>query len=166
MDFSTRETTSKKVWKQRRFFDDGNYIEKIKWKNRGYFDQQIYVKKGTWRQSGFFEQQNYTKKSTWKKHEFFDHQITPQKVCGNNVDFFTIDHFSISKNTFKKYVEMTWKFVKIWSLTFQLNINVVCPLRFLSIPRLELTAAVLPVKMAYLIRKELNLGTVAEVLDR
>ena len=34
--------------------------------------------------------------------------------------------------------------------------------KFLSTPRLELTAAVLSVKMACLIRKELNLGNIAE----
>ena len=115
--------------------------------------------------------------------DFLTSKITPKKVPGKNMNFstiklhckkyvemtwffFTIYHFSISKITLKKYVEMTWKFVKTWSLTYRLNIDVVCPMRFLSIPRLELTAAVLPVKMAYLIRKKLNLGTVAEVLDR
>ena len=38
----------------------------------------------------------------------------------------------------------------------------VTPKKFLLIPRLELTAAVLSVKMAYLIRNELNLGNIAE----
>ena len=38
----------------------------------------------------------------------------------------------------------------------------VTPKKFLSIPRLELTAAVLSVKMACLIRKELNFGNIAE----
>ena len=32
--------------------------------------------------------------------------------------------FSISEITSKKYVEMTWKFVKIWSLTYRRNIDI------------------------------------------
>ena len=148
-------------------------LKKITWKKREYFDQQIYVNKSTWKQSEFFYQRYYTEKSTWKKHDFFDHQITTKKVCRNDVDFLSIEitsknckkndvDFSIIKITLKKYVEMTWKFIKIWSLTYRCNIDVVRLLRFLSIPRLELTAAVLPVQMPYLIRKKLNLGTVAE----
>ena len=38
----------------------------------------------------------------------------------------------------------------------------VTPKKFLSISRLYLTAAVMSVKMVYLIRKELNLGNIAE----
>ena len=38
----------------------------------------------------------------------------------------------------------------------------VSPKKFLSTPRLELTVAELSVKMACLIRKELNLGNIAE----
>ena len=38
----------------------------------------------------------------------------------------------------------------------------VTPKKFLSTPRLELTAAVLSVKMACLIKKELNLGNITE----
>ena len=38
----------------------------------------------------------------------------------------------------------------------------VIPKKFLLIPRLELTAVVMSVKMACLIRKELNLGNIAE----
>ena len=38
----------------------------------------------------------------------------------------------------------------------------VTPKEFLSTPRLELTAAVLSVKMACLIKKELNLGNITE----
>ena len=38
----------------------------------------------------------------------------------------------------------------------------VTPKKFLSNPRLELTAAVLSVKMACLIKKELNLGNITE----
>ena len=38
--------------------------------------------------------------------------------------------------------------------------------KFLSTSRLELTAAVLFVKMACLIRKELNLGNITDILNR
>ena len=55
-----------------------------------------------WKQRGFFQQS----KLHWKK------------VSRNNVDF------SISEITSKKYVEMTWKFVKIWSLTYRRNIDI------------------------------------------
>ena len=55
-------------------------------------------------------------------------------VRGNNADFSTIEialkkahgndvDFSVSEITAKKYVEMTWKFVEIWSLTYQHNIH-------------------------------------------
>ena len=54
---------------------------------------------------------------------------------GNNVDFSTIKitwrkvrgsdvNFSISKITLKKYVNITWKFVQIWSSTYQRNIYI------------------------------------------
>ena len=45
-------------------------------------------------------------------------KITSKKVRGNDVDF------SISKITSKNYVEMTWKFVEIWSSTYRRNIDV------------------------------------------
>ena len=55
-------------------------------------------------------------------------------VRGNNADFSTIEialkkahgndvDFSVSEITSNKYVEMTWKFVEIWSLTYQRNIR-------------------------------------------
>ena len=62
-------------------------------------------------------------------------EITPKKVRGNSVDFSTIKiapkkvrgndvDFSISEITSKKYVKMTWKFVKIWYLTYRQNIDI------------------------------------------
>ena len=60
-------------------------------------------------------------------------QITSKKVRGNIVDFWTREitrvrgnnvDFSASEITSKKYVEMTWKFVEIWSSTYQCNIHV------------------------------------------
>ena len=50
--------------------------------------------------------------------DFLNSQITSQKVRGNDVDF------SISEIISKKYVEMTWRFVKICSSTYQRNIEV------------------------------------------
>ena len=81
-----------------------------------------------------------TKKITSKKVrgnnvEFSTIEITSKKVRGNNVDFSTIKitwrkvrgsdvNFSISKITLKKYVNITWKFVQIWSSTYQRNIYI------------------------------------------
>ena len=66
---------------------------------------------------------------------FSTSEITPKKVRGKEVDFSTIENtskkvhgndvdFSISEITSKKYVEMTWKFVEIWSSTYRRNIDV------------------------------------------
>ena len=69
------------------------------------------------------------------KVDFSTIEITSKKVRGNNVDFWTIKitskkvhgnyvDFSISEITSKKYVELTWKFVEIWSSTYRRNIYV------------------------------------------
>ena len=61
--------------------------------------------------------------------------IPSKEVRGNNVHFSTIEikskkvggknvDISISEITSKKYVEMTWKFVEIWSSTYRRNIGV------------------------------------------
>ena len=50
--------------------------------------------------------------------DFSTSEITSKKVRGNEVDF------SISEITLKKYVEMTWKFVEIWSSMYRRNIDV------------------------------------------
>ena len=50
--------------------------------------------------------------------DFSTREITSKKVRENDVDF------SISQITLKKYMEMTWKFVKIWSWTYRRNIQV------------------------------------------
>ena len=50
--------------------------------------------------------------------DFWTIKITPRKVRGNDVDF------SISEITSKKYVEMRWRFIEIWSSTYQRNIHV------------------------------------------
>ena len=49
---------------------------------------------------------------------FSTSEITSKKVRGNNVDLSTTDI------TLKKYVEMTWKYGGIWSLTYRRNIHV------------------------------------------
>ena len=60
-------------------------------------------------------------------------EIRSKKVRANNVDFLTIEirskkvrgndmDFLISKITPKKYVEMTWKLVEIWSSKNRRNI--------------------------------------------
>ena len=45
-------------------------------------------------------------------------KLRQKKVRGNDVDF------SISKITSKKFIEMTWKFVKICPLTHRRNMHV------------------------------------------
>ena len=50
--------------------------------------------------------------------EFSTSKITPIKVRGNSVDFSTIEITS------KKYAEMTWKSVEIWSSMYQRNIHI------------------------------------------
>ena len=76
-----------------------------------------------------------SKKVRRKNVDFSTREITRKKVRGNNMDVSTINitlkkvrgsdvDFSISEITSKKYVEMTWKFVEIWLLTFELNIHV------------------------------------------
>ena len=65
---------------------------------------------------------------------FLTREVTPKKVGGNNVDFSSSEitskkvrgndvDFSISEVTSKKYVEMTWKFVEIWSSAYRPNID-------------------------------------------
>ena len=67
--------------------------------------------------------------------DFSTIEVTSEKVRGNNVDFSTIEmtstkvrgndvDFSVSEITSKKFVEMTWKFVEIWSSTYRRNIHV------------------------------------------
>ena len=62
-------------------------------------------------------------------------EITSKKIRGNDVDFSTIEitskevrgndvDFSIREIALKKYVETTWKFIEIWSLTYRRNIHV------------------------------------------
>ena len=51
--------------------------------------------------------------------DFSTSEITSKKVRGNHVDFSTIE-----KTASKKYAEMTWKFVEIWSSTYGRNIYV------------------------------------------
>ena len=76
-----------------------------------------------------------TKKVRRSKVDFSTIEITSKKVRGNNMDFSTIKitfkkvrrnkvEFTISEITSKRYVEMTWKFVDIWSSTYRRNIHV------------------------------------------
>ena len=76
-----------------------------------------------------------SKKVRGCKVDFSIIEITSRKVRGNNVDFSTIQMtlkkvrgndvgFSISEITLKKFVEMTWKFVEIWSSTYRRDIHV------------------------------------------
>ena len=59
-----------------------------------------------------------SKKVRGKNVDISTSKITPKKVRGNNVDFSTIQITSV------KYVEMAWKFVEIWTLTYRRNTDV------------------------------------------
>ena len=71
-----------------------------------------------------------SKKVRGNNLDFSTIETTLKKVCGNNVDFLIsaitskkvrgndVD-FSISKITLKKYVQITWKFVEIWSSSYR-----------------------------------------------
>ena len=76
-----------------------------------------------------------SKKVRGNNDDFSTIEITWIKVSGSNVDFSTIEitskkvggnhvDFSTSEITSKKYTEMTWKFIEIWSSTYQRNIHV------------------------------------------
>ena len=74
---------------------------------------------------------NLTKNSV----EFLPLEISSKKVHGKNVDIFRLAKLPQTKHvettrifwtieiTSKKYVEMTWKFVEIWSSTYWCNIH-------------------------------------------
>ena len=59
-----------------------------------------------------------SKKIRGNNLDFLTIEITSKKVRGNDVDF------SISKITLEKYVEMTLKFVEIWSSSYRRNTDV------------------------------------------
>ena len=100
-----------------------------------FFDHQNYIKKRTWKQRGFSTIEITLKKVRGNNADFLNIEITLKKVRGNNVDFSTIEiklkkvpgndmDFSISEITSKKYMEMAWKFVEVWSSTYPCNIHV------------------------------------------
>ena len=70
-----------------------------------------------------------------KEVDFLTMEITSEKVCGNDMDFLTSEitlkkvlgndvGFLIQEVTSKKYVEMTWKFVQVWSSMYRDDIDV------------------------------------------
>ena len=128
--FTRLQLTQKRRWISAR----RNLIEQSTCKQYGFFDHQNYIEKIKWKHRAFFDHRNYIEKSTWNNVDILPGLITPKKVCGNNVNFPTIEitlkivrandvDFLISDITSKKYVEMTWKFVEIWSSAYQRNIH-------------------------------------------
>ena len=92
-------------------------------------------RKSAWKLRGLFDHQIKLKKVRGNNEDFSTIEITSPKIRGNNVDFSTIKitlkkvhenkvDLSNSEITSKKYVEMTRKFVEIWSSTDRHNINV------------------------------------------
>ena len=91
---------------------------KVRGNNMDFLTIEITSKKVRGNNVDFSTIEILSKKVRGNNMDFPTSEITPKKVRGNEVDF------SISKVTSKKYVEMMSKFVKIWSLTYQCNIDV------------------------------------------
>ena len=102
MDYSTIKITSKKVSR--------NTVDISK--------KEITSEKVRGNKVDFSTFEIKLKKVRGNNGDFSTIEITSKKVCGSNADF------SISEITLKKYVEMTWKFVEIWSSTYRPNIHV------------------------------------------
>ena len=111
------------------------YRKKSTWKQCGLFSHHNYLKKSKWKHCGFFDERNYTKKRRGNIVDFSTFEITSKKVRGKNVDISTlkitskkvrgknVDCYAI-KIASKRYVEMMWKFVKLWSPMYGRNIDV------------------------------------------
>ena len=102
MDFSTINITSKKV--------RGNNVE--------FSTIEITLKKVRKNNADFSTIEVTSKKVRGNNVEFSTIEITSKKVRGNDADF------SISEIKSKRYVEMTWKFIEIWSSMYRCNIHV------------------------------------------
>ena len=76
---------SKSTWKQCKFFNQQNYIEKIRWKQRGFFDHRKYIERTMWKRRGFCERRNYIEKSMWEQRTF-GLEVALKNVRGKNVD--------------------------------------------------------------------------------
>ena len=97
MDIWTREITYKKV---RGINVDFSTRKIILQNGRGKKVDFLTMVKSMWKRHGFFDQWNYAEKSTWKRHEFFDPRNYIEKV------------------------EMTYKFVQVWSSMYWGDIDV------------------------------------------
>ena len=123
------------MWKQRGFFDQRNYPNKSTRKQRGFFGHRNYIEKKRGNNVDFLAIEITSKRIHGNYVDFLTSKITPKTVRGNNLDFPTSEitskrvcgndvDFSISEITSKTSVEMTWKLIKIWSLTYRRNIDV------------------------------------------
>ena len=113
MDFSTSEITPKKV--------HGNNVD--------FSSIEITSKKLRRNNADFSTIEIISKKVRRNNEDFSISKVTPKKVCGNNVHFLTSEitsqnvrrndvDFLMGKIISKKYVEMTWKFVRfgVWRI--------------------------------------------------
>ena len=101
MHISTRQITSKKV--------RGNNVD--------FWTSKITAIKVRGNNVDFSTIEITSKRVGGSNVDFSTSEITSKKVHGNDVDFSTIEITS------KKYVQMTWKFVEIWSSMYQRNIT-------------------------------------------
>ena len=109
--------------------------KKVRTNNVYFSTYKITSKKVSGNNVDFLARESTLKKVRGNNVDFSNIEITSKKVRGKNVDISTIEitskkvrendmDFSISEITLKSYVEMTWKFVEVWSSLYRRNIDV------------------------------------------
>ena len=107
-------------------------LKKVRAKKVDFSTIKIKLKKVSRNAVDMSKREITSKKVRGCKVDFSTIKITSRKVRGNNVYFSTIEmmsknvcgndvEFSIREITLKKFMEMTWKFVEIWSSTYRRN---------------------------------------------
>ena len=119
MDISTREIISKKVCGNNVDFSTSEITPiKVRGNNVDFSTIEITSKRIYGNYVDFLTSKITPKTVRGNNLDFPTSEIRSKRVCGNDVDF------SISEITSKTSVEMTWKLIKIWSLTYRRNIDV------------------------------------------
>ena len=136
MEILTREITSKKVRGSKVDFSAIKISsKKVRGNNVDFSTIEITSKRVRGNNVDFSTIEITSKRVRGSNVDFSTIEITLTKVSGSNVDFSISEitlkkvsgsnvDFSVSEITSKKYVEMTWKFVEIWSSMYRRNIHV------------------------------------------